>query len=215
MRVQNSPLRKQAKPKPMSESDHAVRLIVGLGNPGPQYSGNRHNVGAWFIERLARASGGSTFSQEMKFKAFTAKVSLAGVPCWIMIPTTYMNESGRAVAAVAHFYKIAPSDVLIAHDELDFEVGKVRLKREGGHGGHNGLRDIIRCLGTDSFLRLRIGIGHPGHRDRVSAYVLSDPPAADKDNIEKSLDDGLQVIPDLVTGDIEKAFRALHSDLRI
>lgn len=188
----------------------AIKLIVGLGNPGAEYAKTRHNVGAWFVQRFAEQAGVSLHS-ETKFHGLIAKTMVDGHPCYILQPTTFMNESGRAIGAVARFYKIAPEDILVVHDELDFPAGTVRIKNSGGHGGHNGLRDTINHLHSKDFLRLRIGIGHPGHKDRVTPYVLSAPSKSDREKILTSIDEGMAVVSDLVNGDIERAFLYLHS----
>lgn len=188
-----------------------IKLIVGLGNPGKQYKNNRHNVGAWLVERLAAESGAS-LRAESKFFGQIAKINLAGCQCWLLLPTTFMNDSGKAVSALARFYKITSQEILVAHDELDFPAGDIRLKEEGGHGGHNGLRSIISHLGAKDFLRMRIGIGHPGHKDKVTPYVLGDPSKADKQRILTAIDDGIRVLPELLEGDRQRAFMYLHSD---
>ncbi len=188
-----------------------IQLIVGLGNPGPQYAPTRHNVGAWFVEQLARRES-ETLRNESKFFGHAAKLTSFSTPCWLLNPSTYMNESGKAVNALAQFYKISPENILVAHDELDFSAGEIRLKEGGGHGGHNGLRDIINHLGTKDFLRLRIGIGHPGHKDRVTPYVLSPPAKKDKVLIDGAIDDGLAVSGDLINGNLQTAFRYLHNE---
>lgn len=190
----------------------AVKLIVGLGNPGPEYAKTRHNAGAWFVETLAERFS-IALRPESKFHGLFAKAVIDQQSCLVLIPTTYMNESGRSVQACAQFYKVSPEDILVAHDELDFQPGTVRLKSNGGHGGHNGLRDIIDKLGAPTFQRIRIGIGHPGDKSRVLSYVLKPPSLADKQKIDQSIDEGLQVVPELLRGDLQKAFRALHSTL--
>lgn len=187
----------------------AIRLIVGLGNPGAQYLATRHNVGAWFIDLLARAEG-LPLKPERKFFGQAGRLTTFSEPCWLLFPTTFMNDSGKAVAALANFYKIPPESILVAHDELDFPVGDVKLKVGGGHGGHNGLRDIINHLGTKDFMRLRIGIDHPGHRDRVTPYVLGVPSKGDQTKILTSIEDATGCVADLINGDIEAAFRYLH-----
>ncbi len=189
----------------------AIQLIVGLGNPGAEYENTRHNVGAWFVKQLAEQEN-TTLKFESKFHGAVAKVSTFANPCWLLIPSTYMNESGRALAAITRFYKIPPESILVAHDELDFSAGTVRLKNGGGHGGHNGLRDIINHLHSKDFYRMRIGIGHPGHKDRVSPYVLSAPSKNDRELILQSIDEGLRTIADLSAGEFEKAMHYLHSD---
>ena len=186
-----------------------IKLIVGLGNPGAEYAKTRHNVGAWFVESLAEQKN-QQLRKENKFFGLVAKINIDDHPCWLFEPTTYMNESGKAVAAIAKFYKIAPQEILIAHDELDFPAGTTRLKENGGHGGHNGLRDIIQCLGAHDFYRLRIGIGHPGYKDRVTPYVLSEPSRGDKELIVNATDGITRFLPDLIGGEIQKVMRELH-----
>jgi peptidyl-tRNA hydrolase, PTH1 family len=187
-----------------------IRLIVGLGNPGPKYAGTRHNAGVWALAEWADEQA-LTFREEPKFSGRTATLTLGGASCWLLLPSVFMNESGRSVLAMANFYKIAPEEILVAHDELDFPAGVIRLKAGGGHGGHNGLRDIIRCLGSAEFLRLRIGIGHPGHKDHVLNYVLGEPSLHDKTKIIQSIETVFPLIPDLLTGDLDRAFRSLHN----
>ncbi len=188
----------------------AIQLIVGLGNPGAEYENTRHNAGAWFVEFFA-AQKNISLIREKKFNGMIAQASMAENLFWLLIPSTYMNESGKAVSAIARFYKISPEAVLVAHDELDFPVGKIRLKESGGHGGHNGLRSIIECLGSDQFMRLRIGIDHPGHRDRVVPYVLSKPSQSDREKIDIAISDCVLPVNDLILGDRQKAFRDLHN----
>lgn len=187
----------------------AIQLIVGLGNPGAEYENTRHNAGAWFAEYFA-AHNNLSFVREKKFYGSVAQATVADKVFWILLPSTYMNESGKAVAALANFYKILPESILVAHDELDFPVGKIRLKENGGHGGHNGLRSIISGLGSDHFMRLRIGIDHPGHRDHVTPYVLSKPSASDREKINAAMSECLQPLMELILGDRQKAFRELH-----
>ena len=186
-----------------------IQLIVGLGNPGAQYEHTRHNVGAWFIESIV-AHFNLTLRIESKFQGRLARLCQGEQVCWLLIPSTYMNQSGLAVQAVAHYYKIDPQAILVAHDELDFPAGDIRLKQSGGHGGHNGLRDIINRLQTSAFNRLRIGIDHPGHRDQVTPYVLGAPSLADKERIDGAIHQALQLMPEFLTGDLQGAFRKLH-----
>lgn len=189
----------------------AIKLIVGLGNPGTEYRGTRHNAGADFVEQLARQCS-TTLQPESKFFGMAGKGTLAGHDLRLLIPTTFMNLSGKAVAAMATFYKIAPEEMLIAHDELDFEPGTARFKQGGGHGGHNGLRDIVPALGNNkNFHRLRIGIGHPGHASKVSGYVLKSPSKVDRDRIDACIDEALAALPLLLEGDTTKAMTRLHS----
>lgn len=186
-----------------------IEMIVGLGNPGGNYEQTRHNAGFWCADALAQRNGG-VFRVEAKFQAQVCRISLAQRECWLLKPTTFMNRSGLAVAALAGFYKIPVENILVVHDELDLPPGVVRLKQGGGHGGHNGLRDIIAQLGA-SFMRLRIGIGHPGNRDAVVDYVLQCPSVVDRQQIEAAMDTALLVIPDVVHGEMQRAMHSLHS----
>lgn len=188
-----------------------VQLIVGLGNPGAEYEKTRHNVGAWLVDELAHQQS-VTLHYDKKFLGAAGKAVIDSQPVWLFKPATYMNESGQAVSAIARFYKIAPEAILVAHDELDFPAGTIRIKQSGGHGGHNGLRDMIRHLSSHDFFRLRIGIGHPGDRSRVTGYVLGDPSRGDAEKIRQSIDEGIAAIPDLVAGKVQKAFKFLHSE---
>ncbi len=188
-----------------------IQLIVGLGNPGAQYEQTRHNAGFWFVEAIARRHGGS-FKSETKFHGEACKVLIDGKELWLLKPMTFMNKSGQAIAALARFYKIAPENILVAHDELDLPPGAVRLKQGGGHGGHNGLRDTIAQLGgSRDFLRLRIGIGHPGHSSQVTGYVLGKAPADEQRQIEEAIDDTVDILPLAVDGDLQKAMNQLHA----
>lgn len=189
----------------------SVALIVGLGNPGDAYRGTRHNAGADFVEYLLRRHGGA-FSHESRFFGQTARVTLGGHDVRLLIPDTFMNRSGQAVGAMAGFFKLEPSQLLVAHDELDLAPGIARFKRDGGHGGHNGLRDIVRALGNSTdFHRLRIGIGHPGSADRVSAFVLGRAPAGERDMTEAAIEAAADALPLLLAGDLVKAMTQLHS----
>jgi PTH1 family peptidyl-tRNA hydrolase len=189
----------------------AIKLIVGLGNPGSEYRGTRHNAGADFVEELAR-QGGTTLQEESRFFGLTGRVTLAGHDLRLLIPTTFMNRSGKSVAAMAGFYKVGVEGILIAHDELDIPAGSARFKQGGGHGGHNGLRDIVPALGNDkNFHRLRIGIGHPGHASRVSGYVLGRPSTQDRQRIDLCIDEAARSLPLLLDGDSTKAMTRLHS----
>jgi PTH1 family peptidyl-tRNA hydrolase len=187
-----------------------IRLIIGLGNPGAQYTATRHNVGAWFIDFLSQQEN-SSLRIEKQFRAHVGEFSHHGIKRFLLTPTTYMNESGLSVSAFAKFYKINPEEILVAHDELDFDAGVTRLKQGGGHGGHNGLRDIILHLNSADFYRLRLGIGHPGHRDDVSNYVLSNPSRDDRVEIIRAMDESVRVLPELLSGEFQKAFNKLHS----
>jgi PTH1 family peptidyl-tRNA hydrolase len=188
-----------------------IKLIVGLGNPGSEYQQTRHNAGAMLIEELARQQGLS-LQAESKFFGFTGRLTLAGQDVRLLIPTTFMNRSGQAVAALCNFYKVAVNEILVAHDELDIDAGTARFKQGGGHGGHNGLRDIIaQCGNNRDFHRLRIGIGHPGSADRVTGYVLSKAPAAEQQNILAAIDEAIRALPDAINGDWAKAMNYLHT----
>lgn len=187
-----------------------VRCIVGLGNPGNRYADTRHNAGFWFVDELARRHG-VQLRAEAKFHGEAGRILVDGVDCWLLKPTTYMNRSGQSVSAFARFYKLAPDQLLVAHDELDMAPGVARLKRGGGHGGHNGLRDVATALSDNGFLRLRLGIGHPGHRDQVVSYVLERPSRADADAIVTAAGLAADELPALVAGDLAKAMNRLHT----
>ena len=182
------------------------RLIVGLGNPGIEYEDNRHNLGFWFVVRLARELKVSLAAQGK----FFARVARDG-DRWLLQPTTFMNRSGQAVVALARFYKILPDEILVVHDELDLQPGDIRLKCGGGNGGHNGLKDIQSHLTVPDFWRLRLGIGHPGERNEVINYVLKAPRREEQDLIDRALDRCLLVWPKLASGDYEAAQRVLHT----
>jgi len=191
-------------------NNHPVQLIVGLGNPGSQYAHTRHNAGEWFLSALAN-SHHVNLHPEKKFKADVGILSLTSHDCYLLRPHTYMNLSGESIAALANFYKIPASAILVAHDELDLAPGTIRLKKGGGHGGHNGLRSTIQCLGNADFLRLRIGIGHPGHRDLVSPFVLGKPPKEDHDLILSAIKKALPLSDKLIAGEIQSVMNELHS----
>lgn len=184
------------------------KLVVGLGNPGAEYSETRHNAGFWFCERLARELGVS-FSKEARFHGFAANARNDGV--WLLMPQTFMNRSGQSVAALARFYRIEPAEILVVHDELDIPPGQLRLKFGGGLGGHNGLKDITAHLGTQDFWRLRIGIGHPGDRNEVVNFVLKRPGRAESDLIEECLDRALSAWPLMARGDWNAATQRLNT----
>jgi PTH1 family peptidyl-tRNA hydrolase len=187
-----------------------IELIVGLGNPGQQYEDTRHNAGAWFVERLASRHS-ELLKQDSKYQGLTGRVTLNGQEVRLLIPQTFMNLSGQSVAPLANFFKIPPSKILVAHDELDLDPGVVRLKQSGGHGGHNGLRDIISRLGNNrDFARLRIGIGHPGNASQVSGFVLSKASQKERDLIDQAIDEALSHIADIVSGNSEKTMNKLH-----
>ncbi|MCO6059856.1 aminoacyl-tRNA hydrolase [Pseudomonas sp. MOB-449] len=189
----------------------AIQLIVGLGNPGPEYDQTRHNAGALFVERLADRER-VNLSLDKKYFGLVGKYSHQGRDVRLLIPTTYMNRSGQSVAALAGFFRIPPEAILVAHDELDMPPGVAKLKTGGGHGGHNGLRDIIAQLGNqNSFHRLRLGIGHPGHSSLVSGFVLSRAPRSEQELLDTSIDFALDVMPELLAGDLTRAMQKLHS----
>lgn len=187
-----------------------VQLIVGLGNPGNEYEQTRHNAGFFFVDAVARQYYAS-FKSEKKFHGDVARITIDGQEVWLLKPDTFMNRSGQAIQAIASFYKIKLENILVAHDELDLEPGVARLKKDGGHGGHNGLRDTIEKMGGKNFLRLRIGIGHPGDKNKVSGYVLKKASSDDQIDIERAIDQALKVLPQVVDGDLEKAMNELHS----
>jgi PTH1 family peptidyl-tRNA hydrolase len=190
---------------------NSIRLIVGLGNPGREYEATRHNVGFWWVDTLAQDHQ-LNFKLEAKFQGMTARGMVHEHELILLKPQTFMNLSGRAVAAVAQFYKIPPAQILVVHDELDLPPGVAKLKSGGGHGGHNGLKDIIAQLGTKDFWRLRIGIGHPGDRAEVSNYVLHAPRREELEVIEPALWDAHRVADLLVEGKMEDAMQKLHSN---
>ena len=194
----------------MSARSIDLKVIVGLGNPGSKYTETRHNAGFWFIEELAREYSAS-FRQEKKFHGEVAKISLAGKDIWLLKPETFMNRSGLAVQSLMSFYRITADQLLVAHDEIDLPPGTAKLKTGGGHGGHNGLRDIINQLGTKDFHRLRIGVGHPGSKDQVVDYVLHNASRDDRLLIDRDIEDAVRVMPDLASGAFEQAMQALHS----
>ena len=187
-----------------------LRLIVGLGNPGAEHARPRHNAGVWFADALAQAAG-ARFGLESKVHGETAKVSIAGAPVLVLKPSTWMNLSGKSVMAALRYWKIEPEDCLIAHDELDLAPGTARIKFDGGHGGQNGLRDTMQLLGHGRFHRLRIGIGHPGHKDRVTPWVLGKPGKDDEAAILRAIDDAIAVLPLAVAGDYNEAMKRLHT----
>lgn len=187
-----------------------LRLIVGLGNPGPEHARQRHNAGFWFVDELARRHGGH-FRIEPKLFGEACKVDIAGQGVWLLKPATFMNLAGKSVTAALRFWKIDPVQALLAHDELDLPPGTTRLKLDGGHGGQNGLRDTMRLLGHGQFHRLRVGIGHPGHKDRVVGWVLGKPSSADEILILRSIDEAMDVMPLAVAGDINEATKRLNT----
>lgn len=187
-----------------------IQLIVGLGNPGAEYENTRHNAGAWFVSDLAQASR-TTLRPVTKFHGLHGTAQLHGHDFHLMIPTTFMNLSGQAVSALANYYKIPPEAILIAHDEIDLAVADIRLKFDGGHGGHNGLRDIIRHLNSNKFYRLRIGVGHPGESKEVVNYVLKPPKKSEREEIDTALHSAQHILPNLLAGHFQKAMQQLHT----
>jgi PTH1 family peptidyl-tRNA hydrolase len=185
------------------------KLIVGLGNPGPEHSSTRHNAGFWFVDSLAEKYS-LTFRSESKYSAEICRIQTAEIDCWLCKPMTFMNRSGFSVQAIASFYKISVEEILVAHDELDLEAGVARLKKGGGHGGHNGLRDIIDQMGDKSFTRLRFGIGHPGSQDKVTPYVLGKANKVDSQLIEIAIKESVDAMPLVLVGEMQKAMNALH-----
>ena len=187
-----------------------IQLIAGLGNPGAQYEQTRHNAGFWFVDAVA-SDCGAQFRTESKYSSEVARCNIAGNDCRLQKPQDFMNRSGLPVASTAAFYQIPRTGILIVHDDLDLPPGTVRLKQGGGHGGHNGLRDLIPHLGGKDFLRLRIGIGHPGHRDDVVGYVLKAAPREERAAIDQAVDAAVRVLPDIIAGNIEAAMKELHT----
>jgi PTH1 family peptidyl-tRNA hydrolase len=186
----------------------SLRLIVGLGNPGAEYSETRHNAGFWFCERLARDLN-VTLSRESRFRGLAGNARAEGL--WLLLPQTFMNRSGEAVQALAHFYRIEPAEMLVVHDELDLPPGQMRLKFGGGLGGHNGLKDISSRLGTQDYWRLRIGIGHPGDRNEVVNYVLKPPRKEEAAAIDETIDRALLAWPQLAKSDYNAAMQKINA----
>lgn len=188
----------------------SIKLIVGLGNPGPEYAATRHNAGEWLIQALAHQENIS-MRFDSKLKGTVGALNLSNHDCRLFVPGVFMNHSGQALRTITDFYKINLNEILVAHDELDLPVGTIKLKKGGGHGGHNGLRDIIAHLNSPDFYRLRIGIGHPGHRDHVVDYVLHKPSRADQQLIDDSIANALTVFPLIFNEQFEKAMQQLHT----
>ena len=187
-----------------------LRLLVGLGNPGSEHLRTRHNAGFWFIDALAQAHG-TRFGMESKLRGETAKIVIDGQTLWLLKPTTYMNKSGIAIQSALRYWKIEPEEMLVAHDDLDLPAGAARLKFDGGHGGQNGLRDIMAHLGHGKFHRLRLGIGHPGDKNRVTSWVLGRPGVDDEKAIIDAVGCSLEVLPIAVRGDFNEAMKKLHT----
>jgi len=198
---------------------NGIKLLVGLGNPGEKYANTRHNAGFWWVDQLV-AGTSSRLALEAKFHGVAGKLNCAslnpnsldlGAETWLLKPTTFMNASGKAVAAVANYYKISPEQIMVIHDELDLAPGNVKLKKGGGHGGHNGLKDIAAALGTKEFWRLRLGIGHPGDRNEVINYVLKAALKDEQTLINSCIDDSINIVPQLLSADFESAMLKLHT----
>jgi PTH1 family peptidyl-tRNA hydrolase len=187
-----------------------LRLIVGLGNPGAEYLRTRHNAGFWFLDALGLRER-ARFGSDAKVRGETAKIVLDGQPLWLLKPSTFVNESGIAVSSALRYWKIEPEEMLVIHDDLDLPPGAARLKFDGGHGGQNGLRDILAHLGHGKFHRLRLGIGHPGDRDRVTSWVLGRPGAADEKAIIDAVSASLDVLSLTVRGEFNEAMKRLHT----
>lgn len=188
-----------------------IKLLVGLANPGPEYKNTRHNAGAWVVEELARVHN-VVLKQEPKFYGLTGRILVNGQDLRLLIPATFMNLSGKAVSALAKFYQITPEEIMVAHDELDLPPGVAKFKKGGGHGGHNGLRDIISKQGNNKdFYRLRIGIGHPGHKDKVAGYVLGKAPASEQQCLDAAVDESVRCLDILLKDGLSKAQNRLHT----
>ena len=187
-----------------------IKLFVGLGNPGPEYAATRHNAGFWWIDQVARQLG-VRLVPERAFHGLVARASVQGASVWLLQPQTFMNLSGKSVAALARFFKIQPEEILVVHDELDLSPGQAKLKRGGSHAGHNGLRDIHAQLGSSDYWRLRIGIGHPGVKGEVIHWVLKKPAPDQRTLIEDSIAHSLKAYPTMLAGDMDKATLLVHT----
>ena len=187
-----------------------IKLFVGLGNPGPDYEATRHNAGFWWLEALARELK-ATLQPDKAYYGRVARITAQGQTLWLLEPQTFMNASGKSVAALARFFKIQPEEILVAHDELDIVPGQVKLKLGGSHAGHNGLRDIHAQLGSADYWRLRLGIGHPGVKSEVIHWVLKKPSAEHRIAIEECIDRTLKAVPHLLAGEMEKATQVVHT----
>ena len=190
-------------------AEGAIKLIVGLGNPGEEYARTRHNAGFWFVDRLA-AGAHAAWKRESRHQCEAVRVRVGAVEVWLQKPTTFMNRSGAAVQSLAAFHRLSAAEILVVHDEIDLPPGTARLKSGGGHGGHNGLRDVIACIGAD-FWRLRLGVGHPGHRDQVVDAVLSRASRHEQGLIDAALERALAVLPLIVGGQAQQAMQQLHT----
>jgi peptidyl-tRNA hydrolase, PTH1 family len=189
-------------------AEECIKLIVGLGNPGNDYAATRHNVGFWLVDQLVNPN---SFTTEKKFSGQVARINLNSNPVWLLKPQIFMNRSGLAVKQLANFYKIDPENVLLIHDDLDLPAGTAKIKKGGGHGGHNGLRDTINQLQSKDFYRLRIGIGHPGNKNQVSNYVLGPPSKMDRELIVEAIDNSINIMGLLIEGKLDQAMNQLHS----
>ena len=187
-----------------------IKLLVGLGNPGPEYEDTRHNAGFWWIDAVARELKVS-LTPERSYHGLVARTQVDGRNLWLLEPQTFMNVSGKSVAALARFFKIAPQEILVAHDEMDIEPGEAKLKLGGSHAGHNGLRDIHAQLGTADYWRLRIGVGHPGVKSEVVSWVLKKPQREQREAIETSIERSVQALPLLLSGEMDKAMVKIHT----
>ncbi len=197
-----------------AETAMSIRLIVGLGNPGPEYEQTRHNAGFWLVDNLANSLPRCSLARESKYNALAAKTTIAGNEVWLLEPQTFMNRSGQSVGALARFFKIAPEEVLVVHDELDLPPGTAKLKKGGSSGGHNGLKDITAALGTQDYWRLRIGIGHPrtlNLNQPVVDFVLHRPRKEEQPLIDEAIEKSLGIVPLLCKGEFEKAAMQLHT----
>ncbi|MFM2449728.1 MAG: hypothetical protein RIS44_2178 [Pseudomonadota bacterium] len=187
-----------------------IQLLVGLGNPGPEYEATRHNAGFWFIDAVARQLK-TSLNVERNYFGLAARANTNHGPVWLLEPMTYMNLSGKSVAALARFFKIPAENILVAHDELDVLPGQVKMKFGGSHAGHNGLKDIQAQLGTAGFWRLRLGIGHPGVKAEVVDYVLRKPPLAERDGVDKAIEQSLGALDLMLAGEMERATMKVHA----
>ena len=187
-----------------------IKLFVGLGNPGPEYEATRHNAGFWWIDELARQLK-VNLAVEKGYWGLLGRTAIGGQNVWLLEPLTFMNASGKSVAALARFFKIAPEEILVAHDELDIDPGHAKLKKGGGHAGHNGLRDIHAQLGSADYWRLRLGVGHPGDRSEVINWVLKKPSQDDRIAIGQCMDRSLKAVPALLAGEMDKATMLIHT----
>ena len=187
-----------------------TKLFVGLGNPGAEYEATRHNVGFWWLEAAARELK-VNLVPEKSYWGLAGRTQIHGQTVWLLAPQTFMNLSGKSVGALAKFFKIQPADILVVHDELDIEPGQAKLKKGGGHAGHNGLRDIHAHLGTADYWRLRVGIGHPGEKTEVANWVLKKPSPEHRQAIDETLSRSIKALPQLLSGDMDKAMALIHT----